>query len=313
VVRATGPGHRQIVAAEGGAANAPRLVVTFMIGTATANAPRALTHQVSGFDLAFGWQAPLPAGRPVAGYVLEAGLAPGHTLVSLPLGDVLQTSVRAPEGVFYVRVRAVTVAGPGPPSNEIVVATGTLAPPLAPAGLLATVQGTHVTLQWSHGPLGNIATAFEVRAGTAAGVTNVGVINLAGSARAFSVAAPPGTYFLRIVALNPAGASPPSSDVVVVPGPETCTIPSPPSGVSVSAGPGTIALTWAGPTAGAAPSGYLVYAGTASGVANLGVVTLPVQLGISGPVPPGSYFLRVAATNGCGMSPLTTELSTVVP
>ena len=219
VLRATGAGHREIAAAEGGVANAPRLVVTFMIGTATPNAPRALTHQVSGLDVAFGWQAPLSAGRPVVGYVLEAGLAPGHTLVTLPLGDVRQTSVRAPEGLFYVRVRALTIAGAGPPSNEIVVATGTLAPPRAPSAVLATVQGTQVTLQWSHGPLGNIATAFQVQAGTAAGVTNIGAITLAGSVRAFAVVAPPGTYFLRVVALNPAGASPPSTEVVVVPGP----------------------------------------------------------------------------------------------
>ncbi len=313
VVRATGPGHRDIAAADGGSAGAPRLVVTFMIGTATPNAPRTLTSQVSGLDVTFGWQAPPPAGRPVVGYVLEAGLAPGHTVVTLPLGDVRQTSVRAPEGVFHVRVRALTIAGAGPPSNEIVVATGALAPPLAPTALLATVQGAQVTLQWSHGPLGNIATVFQVQAGTAAGATNVGAINLAGGVRAFSVAAPPGTYFLRVVALNPAGASPPSTEVVVAPGPGTCTIPSPPSAVSVNAGPGTIALSWAGPTAGAAPSGYVVYAGTASGAANFGVVALPVQLGISGSVPPGPYFLRVAATNGCGVSPLTAELSTVVP
>ena len=313
VLRATGPGRRDLAAVEAGAATAPRLVVTFMVGTATPNAPQALTRQVSAYDVAFAWVAPPPAGRAVTGYVLEAGTAPGHTLVTLPLGDVRQTTVRAPEGVFYVRVRAVTIAGAGPPSNEVIVATGTLAPPLAPSAVLATVQGTRVTFQWSHGPLGNIATGFHLQAGTQAGVVDIGVLPVAGMARSFSIDAPPGTYHVRVVALNPSGASPPSPSVVVSPGPGACTPPQPPTGLAAGASPGAIAVTWGAPQSGAIPTGYVLRAGSVSGGANIGVLTLGPQLSIGGAVAPGAYFLQLAATNACGASAPSAEVSAVVP
>jgi hypothetical protein len=245
--------------------------------------------------------------------VLEAGLGPGQTVVTLPLGDVRQTTVRAPEGVFYVRLRAITIAGAGPPSNEVMVATGTLAPPLAPQHVLATVQGTRVTLDWTHGPLGNIATGFQLQAGTAPGLTNVGALMLAGSARRFSIDAPPGLYYVRLVALNPAGASPPTADVTLAPGAGTCTIPQAPTGLSAGPGPGTLVLNWALPTAGAAPTGYRVWAGSASGAADRAVLDLPLQWTIGGAVPPGPYFLRLAATNACGASPPSAELAITVP
>jgi len=313
VLRATGDGRRDIAAAEAGAATAPRLVITFMIGSAIPNAPRVLTSQVSADDVAFAWQAPPPAGRPVTGYVLEAGLAPGHTLVTLPLGDVRETSVRAPEGVFFVRVRAVTLAGTGPPSNEVRVATGTLAAPLAPTAVLATVQGTRLTFQWSHGPLGNVATGFQLQAGTEAGAVDIGVLPVVGTARSVSIDAPPGTYHVRVVALNPAGASPPSPSVVVSPRPGACTPPHAPAGLVAGGSPGAIAVSWAAPQSGAIPTGYLLRVGSVSGGADIGVLTLGPQLSIGGAVPPGPYFLRVAATNACGMSAPSAEVSAVVP
>jgi hypothetical protein len=313
VLRATGPGTKFIAAAESGSATAPRLVVTFMVGSATPNAPLGLTAQVSAHDVSFGWQPPLPAGRPVIGYLLEAGLAPGQTAITLPLGDVRQMTVRAPEGIFYVRLRAVTVAGPGPVSNEVIVATGTTAAPLAPHRVLATVQGTRVTFDWSHGPLGNIATAFQLQAGTAPGLANVGAISLAGTARSFSIDAPPGLYYVRLVALNPAGASPPTADVAVTPGAGVCTIPFAPTGLSAGPGPGTLVLTWATAAAGAAPTGYRVWAGSVSGAADRAVLDLPLQWTVGGAVPPGPYFLRLAAANACGFSPLSAELAVNVP
>ncbi len=98
-----------------------------------------------------------------------------------------------------------TAAGSGPPSNEVQVALGQAAPPLAPLALLATVQGTAVTLQWTENPFGPVITGYQIHAGTATGVTNIGVIPLAAIARTLSVTAPPGTYFVRLVAVNAVG------------------------------------------------------------------------------------------------------------
>ena len=134
------------------------------------------------------------------GYLLEAGFQPGETLLTAPLGADPSFTTAAPDGIYYVRVRALLLGGPGPASNEVRVALGAAAPPLPPSALLATVQGINVTLQWSENPMGPTVSGYELHAGTAAGLANLGVAPLGASSRGLSVAVPPGTYFVRVLA-----------------------------------------------------------------------------------------------------------------
>jgi hypothetical protein len=194
------------------------------------------------------------------------------------------------------------------------IALGQAAPPMAPQALLATVQGTAVTLQWTENPFGPVITGYQVHAGSAPGLSNIGVMALAASARTFSVPAPPGTYFVRLVAVNAAGASAPSNEAVVVTGAGICTVPAAPTGLQAAAAPGAINVRWNPASAGAIPLGYVLRAGSVSGAADRGIFSFPATVtAVGGPVPPGPYFIQVAATNACGMSAPSVEVSRVVP
>ena len=240
----------------------------------------------------FTWQAPSTAAtEPVQTYVLDVGLAPGATATSLPLGNVLSFATTAPDGTYYVRLRAVTAAGSGPVSNQVVVVIGQNAPPLPPLSLLATVQGTAVTLGWTENPLGPVITSYQIQAGTAPGLADIGALPLPPTARTFAVNAPPGTYFVRIVALNGAGASPPSNEAVITTGPGICTIPAVPTGLVASSTGGVLGVQWSPAAAGAIPLGYILQAGSIPGGADRGTLPLPATTtALSGAVPAGSVL-----------------------
>ena len=181
--------------------------------------PLYLFANVVGNTVTLTWQAPATGGAP-SGYILEAALSPGGAAVGL--FAVASTSIvvsSVPNGVFYVRVRAVDAEGVGPASNEAIVAVpgagncGTA--PGIPGSLSRTVTGNQVTLNWS-APAGACpATGYVIQAGSAPGLSNLAVINV-GPTTALSVAAPAGTYYVRVIATNTAGGSAPSNEVVVV-------------------------------------------------------------------------------------------------
>ncbi len=84
-------------------------------------APRGgLPSSLSGSTLTRSWTA--PAG-PVTGYVLEAGNAPGLANIGAAAIGAATSFVipGVPPGVYYVRARAVTSAGSGAPSSDVVV------------------------------------------------------------------------------------------------------------------------------------------------------------------------------------------------
>ncbi len=301
-----------LTASDGALSTAASFTVTVQASTAP-GAPQMLGATTARNRVVFSWQPPATA-EPVQTYVLDAGYAPGATALSLPLGNVLAFAASAPDGVYFVRVRAITPAGSGPVSNEVQIALGQAAPPLAPQALLATVQGTAVTLQWTENPLGPAIIGYQVHAGSASGVTNIGVIPLAAAARSLSVSAPAGSYFVRLVAVNAAGASIPSNEAVVTTGAGICTVPAAPAGLQASAAPGVISVRWNPPATGAIPTSYGLRAGSVSGASDRGTFGFPATVtAVGGAVPGGPYFIQVAAANACGTSAASLEVSTVVP
>ena len=298
------------------------LVAGLIVGTVTPSAlpgaPRNLTAVVARDVVMLTWQAPTTAtSEQVSGYRVEAGFSPGETLGTLALGNVLaHTITGAPSGVFYVRLRAQTAAGLSPPSNEVLLATGQSAPPLAPQALLATVQGTNILLRWTENPLGPAIAGYYLQAGTAAGLADFGVLPLPPTARTFAVNAAPGTYFVRVVAVNAAGVSVASNEVVLTPGLNVCTIPAAPTGLVAVGLPRALSVQWDAAQGGAIPTSYVLQAGSVSGAADLGTVGLggdTTTTAAAGTVPPGPYFVRVFAANACGTSAPSTEVSTLVP
>jgi glucose/arabinose dehydrogenase/PKD repeat protein len=275
--------------------------------------PRALASVVARTSVALTWAPPAGSALPVTGYLVEAGLEAGTPLWSLPVGNVLTFSTIAPSGGYFVRVRALTSGGPSAPSEEIVVVTGQAAVPLAPLGLLATVQGSNVAFQWRENPLGPEVTQYQLHAGTGPGLANLAVVPLASAPTAFAAAAPAGTYYVRVMAVNAAGVGPPSNEAAVTLGSGVCTVPAVPTGLTATPQAGAVTVRWDAPASGAVPTGYRLEAGTFLGAANIAVLALPATTTVGGPVPPGPYFARLAATNGCGSSPVSADIAFVVP
>jgi hypothetical protein len=184
--------------------------------------PTNLNVTVNGGTVTLSWTAP-PAstGGPLLSYRLEAGFAPGAANAALfDLGPTVTTLVvqGVPNGTFYVRVRAINAAGVSGPSNEavVVVCIGCSPAPGPVTNLTFQISGRDVLLQWQAPASGAAPTQYVVEAGTAPGLSNLGQFPT-GSASAFVIVAnvPPGTYYVRVRALNGETFGPPSNEVVI--------------------------------------------------------------------------------------------------
>jgi len=92
------------------------------------------------------------------------------------------------------------------------------------------------------------------------------------------------------------------------------TAPGAPTGLSASASGSTVSLSWRAPSSGGSPSGYLVEAGSAPGLANLATfATGSTATSFStGGIGAGTYYLRVKAKNAAGTSVASNESLLVV-
>ena len=189
---------------------------------AAPNAPEQLTAAVSGSTVTLTWAAPATGATPT-GYVVVAALSPGGTPVAaLPVSNTTLVVPNVPNGVYYVHVRAVNIDGASGASGEVIVnvpggGAGCTTPPDAPRNLGSNVSGSLVTLAWTPAPAGCAATGYVVQAGSAPGSSNIAVINV-GNATTLTATAPPGTYYVRVVALNAAGGSQASPGIVLTVG-----------------------------------------------------------------------------------------------
>jgi len=194
----------------------PSNEVTVQVGpppcTLPPTAPSALTHTIAGSVVSLHWTASPTA----AGYLVDAGSAPGATDIgSIPVVAATSLVVGAPNGTYYVRVRAVSACGVSPPSSEIVVAVdGIVRVPDVPTGLAATVVGSAVAIVWTPPASGGTPSGYRLEAGYAPGAANAAVLNTAGPGFA-AAGVPAATYYVRVRAFNAAGPGPATADIVV--------------------------------------------------------------------------------------------------
>lgn len=273
--------------------------------------PMNLVASVVGSTAELSW---FPgAGAAPASYQVEAALsAGGPTIGSAPVATTSLTIPNVPAGTYFIRVRAVNAVGASTPSNEASLTVGVAgcgAPPTAPVNLTHAASGGVMTFSWAAGAGGCAATSYAISAGSGAGSADIGSANV-GLQTSLAVAVPPGTYFLRVSAVNEWGPSGPSNEVVVSVA-TGCTMPGAPQAFSALASGSQVSLQWQPPVIGDPPTGYLLEAGTSLAGSELG--TVPVGgLSISAPVPSGTYYLRVRAQNACGLGPASsTQILTV--
>ncbi len=125
------------------------IVLTFAVGSLTLRAdtptaPSNLTATVNGSNVTLSWTA--SANSPTS-YVLQAGFAPGDTVVQASVsGSITSFSASGAPGTYYVRAIAFNNEGGSAPSNEVVV-TLTCAPS-APLNFRAMMRGQEAYLFW---------------------------------------------------------------------------------------------------------------------------------------------------------------------
>jgi hypothetical protein len=282
---------------------------TYRNGASLPLAPTGLSRHENGLSVGLWWNR-APGAQ---SYLLEVGSTTG--LADLFIGDIGEATTldaSAPPGTYFVRVRGINAFGVGPASDEVRVAlTGghiCAAPPPAPAAASAQVAGLATEITWPWTPT---ATTYVVEAGSSTGLSNLYRGNL-GRALSLTTSAPAGRYFVRVRAANACGESAPTADVEVVLSCSGAPIQAPAALTGTTSG-GTIALQWAGSLG---HTSYRLEVGSTPGARNL----LDIDLGagttwetsLAG-VAPGTYYLRVRAATGCGMTGPSNEITVVVP
>lgn len=180
-------------------------------------------------------------------------------------------------------------------------------PPGTPAALTSVVTGSTVRLSWL--PTGATASSYQLLVGSVPGAVDLGVFPTAAAALVADHVAR-GVYYVRVVAVNAHGASPPSPDIAVVVGDG---LPGVPVGLMAAAGQtGDVRVLWQPPRSGPSPAGYVLLVGTAADHPTTRIPVAQPNLAAQG-VPPGTYFVRAVAVNGAGAGPASPEIAVIVP
>lgn len=269
--------------------------------------PSGISASVSGSLATLRWNAPT-SGGPASGYALFVGSAPGasNLINGQALGPGLSVSDHVPPGTYFARLAAYNAAGASAQSQEISFRVGTAQAPGTPVGVTVSLQGTLATLSWvppapDSGP--TAATSYVIEVGTAPGARNVGSFNI-GNATRFSSQVAPGVYYVRVRAVNAAGVSAPSAEVVLRYG-----TPGAPRSLvaSVSRRSSRVTLSWMPPSDRSA-TGYVIEVGTARGLSNVVVAPVGNVTTLTTSAPPGVYYVRVRAINGAGAGAASNEI-----
>jgi fibronectin type III domain protein len=193
------------------AANGPSAAIT--------SPPLSLSAAVNGNVVVLSWSPPA-SGGPVISYLIDAGTVPGVTnLITFNTGSAATslTVPGVPNGIYYVRVRAVDGSGASQPSNEVIVvvgASGACAGP--PTNLTVTSQSAGaISLGWL-APATGSPTSYVILAGSAPGLSNLANFDTGNPSTSFSTGGvPAGSYYVRLLSRSNCGLSAASNEVLV--------------------------------------------------------------------------------------------------
>ena len=226
-----------------------------------------------------------------------------HTAEIGNLGPISSFAEDA-SGELYLMVYGFGAGG------KIVKLVTSQASPSAPANLTSQVSGRTVTLAWT-GVAG--ATQYRIEAGSRPGAVDLAAIDSGSPQTSFTAnGVGDGVYYVRVRALAGVTASPPSNEVIVsVGGAGPCTgAPAAPVGLVSSASGNFVALSWG---ASGTISSIALEAGFSPGASNAALIVLdPSARTFSTSAPPGTYFVRVRASNACGTSAPSNEVVVAV-
>ncbi|HUU32541.1 MAG TPA: zinc-dependent metalloprotease family protein [Vicinamibacterales bacterium] len=313
---AVGAGGVMLSAGDGTTQVTHAVTVSITANPGPPDPPVGLTATVSGTALQLAWMA-AATGTTATSYEVSVGTAPGATTVPVQTTSGTALSVIVPAGAtYYARVRAVNGYGTSIASPEVSVTITVFDPkPGRPAQFGAWFSGRSVTVSWAAPTTGDPVTDYVLEGGSAPGLADFGTVHL-GTATSFTVGGvPDGTFWLRLRGTNDTGAGPNSPELALVMGPGGgCVgLPMAPTYHPPNVTGNDVTLSWSAPTEGAAPVSYVLIAGWAPGTADVAVLDLgSPATSVSGIVPDGTYFVRMAARGTCGVGPASNERPLVV-
>lgn len=249
-------------------------------------------------------------GTVLAGVIADGRLAwvsPLVTGVSPPMPVTIDLT-----GVSELRL-VVVDAGDGAVNDEVDWADARVAcagpgaaPPAAPAAMSALANGMLAGLWW---PAVAGATAYRLEAGSVPGAADLAVVDW--PEHHLTTTVPPGTFWVRVRAVNAWGLSAPSPDArLIVDG--STGVPEVPGPLAAAVAGRRVALTWSPPASGILPAEYLVEAG-ASADAMVVVARTSAPGLVANDVPPGVYVVRVRAATASGVGSSGATVTVVVP
>lgn len=256
---------------------------------------------------------PPTTGGPPTSYMILARNVPGGPIVAaLPLGQANSATAAAPPGSYYVTALAGNTSGTSPESTGTSI-TAPFVPPLpgAPSYFTVHFAGREVRMSWTAPATGGAPTSYVVLASTSPGGTPVATLPVTGTGLAVGNV-PPGTYFIRVVAVNTGGVGPASAELSVTI-PTTDLPPGTPTLLPVSIAGNLVTMNWFPSHAGGFPVSYTVRASHTSGGPVVASLTSTATT-LTVPAPPGTYYVRVVANNAHGTSAVSNErVVTVLP
>lgn len=287
--------------------------------SATSGGPSALLVQVAGSTVTASWGPPTDGSTP-ASYRVEISLASTNQQVAIVnVGTATVFSATLVNGSYLLRVRATYANGTSVATSDVPFTIGPITinnAPLAPQDLRAELSALTVALLWNVHLASAIPTSFIIDVGTAPSLSNLGSFDTGAIAFRLDAARPaPGIYYVRVRARNAFGISPPSNEVkVTVTGGGGCSgAPVAPTGLNATVVGSFVTFNWGQPVSATPVTGFTVEAGSAPGVGNIGQFPVGATTIFAASAPPGTYYVRVRATNACGQSVASNEVAVVVP
>jgi subtilase family serine protease len=301
----------------------PNGLAAFTLGsTPAATVPSAPTNLVATGALGavnLSWSTPLSnGGSAITGYNLYRSTTSGAEKLLANLGVVnsySDTAVTNGQTYYYV-VTAVNGVGESLISTEAsAMPTSGATVPSAPTNLVATAAAGAVNLSWST-PLsngGSSITGYDVYRSTTSGTetlhTKLGVVN---SYRDTAVTNGK-TYYYVVTAVNRVGGSLISTEASATP----ATVPGAARDLvaRASSTSNTVTLSWKAPASngGSAITGYTIYRGTLSfqetQYASVACAAATCTTTDTGTTNGSTYYYEVAAVNGVGTGPVSTQVS----
>ena len=260
--------------------------------------PTSFKAAISGNNVTLGWNVPAAGGAP-KGYRIWVGASTTWELVNgADVGNVLNANGSLGAGTYYARVAAYNAVGTSAPT-QISFRVGAKKKPSRPAGFTASLEASVAVLSWS-APAGDdpdSPTGYVIEAGSASGLSDVAVVPL-GNQSSYQAAVPPGTYFVRVRAINDLGAGEASTEVVLRYGAG----PGAPGALTETGGGPIVRLSWHAPTTGELPGSYTIEAGSAPGLADLAVLRAGNVNSFMTTAPAGTYYVRVRAVGANGVA-----------